>query len=78
MERQHQRMDGNGVWRFPEGGRRQRKVEKYCCNVICGAPTTVKVKGLTYEEEVFRLLQIHYCSTVNYSVVLLNICVIFS
>ena len=21
-------------------------VERYCCNVICGAPTTIKVKGL--------------------------------
>ena len=22
------------------------RVERYCCNVICGAPTTSKVKGL--------------------------------
>ena len=31
---------GNGVWRFPEGSGRQGRVERYCCNVICGAPTT--------------------------------------
>ena len=39
-------MDGNGVSRFPEGSGRQGRVERYCCNVICGAPTTSKVKGL--------------------------------
>ena len=42
----HEGMDGNGVWRFPEGSRRQGRLERYCCNVICGAPTTSKVKGL--------------------------------
>ena len=31
---------GNGVWRFPEGSGRQGRMERYCCNVICGAPTT--------------------------------------
>ena len=36
----------NGVWRFPEGSGRHGRMEKYCCNVICGAPTTSKVKGL--------------------------------
>ena len=39
-------MDGNGVWRFPEGSGRQGRMERYCCNFICGAPTTSKVKGL--------------------------------
>ena len=43
---EHQGMGGNGVWRFPEGSRRQGKRERYCCNVICAARTTVKVKGL--------------------------------
>ena len=38
--------DGNGVWRFPEGSGRQGRMERYCCNVIYGAPTTSKVKGL--------------------------------
>ena len=43
-------MDGNGVWRFPEGSGRQGRVERYCCNVICGAPTTSEVKGLRLDE----------------------------
>ena len=42
----HQGMDRNGVWRFPEGSGRQGNVERYCCNVICGALTTDEVKGL--------------------------------
>ena len=47
MGREHQGIDGNGVWRFPEGSGRQGKMERYCCNVICGAPTTSEAKGLT-------------------------------
>ena len=48
MGRQHQRMDRNVVWRFPEGGRRQGKVEWFCCptSSFCGPATTVKAKGL--------------------------------
>ena len=42
----HQGIYRNGVWRFPEGSGRQRKVERYCRNVICGAPMTAEVKGL--------------------------------
>ena len=46
MRRQHQRMDRNGVWRFPEDilFGRQGKVEQYCFNVICGAPKNFKAK----------------------------------
>ena len=44
-------MDRNGVWRFPEGsGGRHERMEKYCCNVICGAPMTSQVKGLRGDE----------------------------
>ena len=43
-------MDGNGVWRFPEGSGRQGRVERYCCNVICGTPMTSEVKGLRRNE----------------------------
>ena len=39
-------MNGNGIWRFPEGSGRQERVEGYCCSVICGAPTTPEVKEL--------------------------------
>ena len=38
-------IDENGVWRFPEGSGRQGRMERYCCNIICGAPTTSEVKG---------------------------------
>ena len=40
------KMDGNGVWRFPEGSGRQGMMERYCCNVLWGAPTTSNVNGL--------------------------------
>ena len=46
MGRKHQGMDGKGVWRFPEGSGRQGRMERYCCNIIGGAPTTSKIKGL--------------------------------
>ena len=46
LRRKHQGMDGNGVWRIPGGSGRQGRVDRYCCNVICGAPTTSEVKGL--------------------------------
>ena len=46
MGRKHEGMGGNKVWRFLEGSGRQGRVERYCCNVICGATTTSKVKGL--------------------------------
>ena len=48
-EDKHQGMDGNGVWRVPEDSGRQGRIERYCCNVICGAPTTSKVKGLRWD-----------------------------
>ena len=40
MGRLHQGMNRNGVGRFPEGSGSQGRVQRYCCNVICGAPTT--------------------------------------
>ena len=35
-----------GQRKIGKGGR----VERYCCNVICGAPTTSEVKGLRWDE----------------------------
>ena len=32
----HQKMDRIWVWRFSEGSGRQGKMERYCCNYICG------------------------------------------
>ena len=49
-----QRRDGkitsrNGREWALEGSGKQGMMERYCCNVICGAPTTSKVKGLRDE-----------------------------
>ena len=44
--RQLQGMDRPGVWQVPEGGGEQGKMEKTGCKIICGAPTTLAVKGL--------------------------------
>ena len=44
--RQHQGMDKPGVRQIPEGSGEQGKMEKTGCKIICGAPTTLAVKGL--------------------------------
>ena len=44
--RQHSEMDRPGVWQVPEGSGEQGKMEKTGCKIICGAPTTLAVKGL--------------------------------
>ena len=46
MGRQHQGMDRSGVRQVPEGSGEQGKMEKTGCKIICGAPTTLAVKGL--------------------------------
>ena len=38
-------MDGPGVRQVLEGSGEQRKIEDTGCEVICGAPTTLAVKG---------------------------------
>ena len=43
--RQHQGMDRPGVRQVPEGGGEQEKMEESACEIICGAPTTLAVKG---------------------------------
>ena len=43
--RQNQRMDRPGVRHVPEGGGEQGKMEKTGCEIICGAPLTLAVKG---------------------------------
>ena len=42
----HQGTDRPGVWQVPEGSGEQGKMEKTGCKIICGAPTTLAVKGL--------------------------------
>ena len=44
--RQHQERDRPGVRQVPEGSGEQGKMEKTGCKIICGAPTTLAVKGL--------------------------------
>ena len=43
--RQHQGMDRPGVRQDPEGSGEQGKVEETGCEIMCGAPTTLAVKG---------------------------------
>ena len=43
--RQHQGMDRPGVRQVPESSGEQRNLEETGCEVICGAPTTLAVKG---------------------------------
>ena len=42
----HQGMDRLGVRQVPEGSGERGKMEKTGCKIICGAPTTLAVKGL--------------------------------
>ena len=44
--RQHQGMDRPGVRQVPEGSEEQGKWRKLASEIICGAPTTLAVKGL--------------------------------
>ena len=44
--RQHQGMDRPGVRQVSEGSGELGKMEKTGCKIICGAPTTLAVKGL--------------------------------
>ena len=43
--RQHQGTDRPGVHQVPEGSGEQRRTEETGCEVICGTPTTLAVKG---------------------------------
>ena len=43
--RQHQEMDRPGVRQVPDGSAEQEKIEETGCEIICGAPTTLAVKG---------------------------------
>ena len=46
VERQHQGMDRPGVRQVQERSGEQGKMEKSGCKIVCGAPTTLAVKGL--------------------------------
>ena len=48
--RQHQGMDRPGVRKVSEGSREQGKLEETGCEIICGAPTSLAVKGQMRDE----------------------------
>ena len=52
--RQHQGMDRPRFRQVPEGSGEQGKMEKTGCKIICGAPTTLAVKGLMMMMMVMR------------------------
>ena len=43
--RQHQGMDRLGVCQIPDGSGEQGNIEETGCEIKCGAPTTLAVKG---------------------------------
>ena len=51
LGRQHQGMDRPGVRQVPEGSEEQRKMEETNCEFICGAPTTLAIKGEMRQDE---------------------------
>ena len=44
-EDDHQGMDRSGVRPVPEGSGEQRKMGETGCEVLCGVPTTLAIKG---------------------------------
>ena len=44
MGRQHQEMDRPGVRQVPKGSGEHGKMEKTGCKIICGAPTTSRLR----------------------------------
>ena len=60
MGRQHQGMDRPGVRHATEDSREQGKMDKTGWKIICGAPTTLSVKGL-----MMMMMMHHYLSNVR-------------
>ena len=56
MGRQRQGMDRPGVRQVPEGSGEQKKMGETGCEIICGAPTTLAVKGCMMIMTVLLLL----------------------
>ena len=58
-------MERPGVRQVPEGSGEQGKMEKTGCKIICGAPTTLAVKGLMMiddDDDVFYVFDINQTS----------------
>ena len=76
-------MDRPGVRQVPEGSGEQEKMEKTGCKIICGAPTTLAVKGLMMmmmskmcKLSLGPLFTDSYC--LSYAVLLFHIAMAFS
>ena len=54
-------MDRPGVRQVPEGSGEQGKMEKTGCEIICGAPTTLAVKGDMII--MMMMIKLIYCSS---------------
>ena len=63
--RQHQEMDRPGVRQVPEGSGEQEKMEKNDCKIICGALTTLAVKGLMMLMMMMMMMMTAPCFTVK-------------
>ena len=53
--RQHQGMDRRGVCQVPDAVENREKMEETGCDVICGALTTLAVKGQVKGESLYSL-----------------------
>ena len=62
VRRQNQGMDRPGVRQVPDGSGEQGKMEKTGCKIICGAPTTLAVKGLMM---MMMILSVHVVKEVE-------------
>ena len=56
VERRYQGMDRPGVRQVPDGSGEYRKMEETGCELICGAPTTLGVKGQVKVKVSFQLV----------------------
>ena len=56
--KQYQGMDRPGVRQVPEGSRERGKIEKTGCKIMCGAPTTLAVKGLMMMRRLMFILEL--------------------
>ena len=67
--RQRQGMDRPGVCQVPEGSGEQGKMGETGCEIICGAPTTLAVKGWMRDDESTSTRQFQTpCSTQHHTV----------
>ena len=75
--RQNQGMDRPGVRQVPEGSGEQGKMEKTGCKIICGAPTTLAVKGLMMMmmviKQVYVLIQCLRCRLLSAAMLIVAI-----